>query len=275
MLFEQAGEAMRSDLFVSVLAEPDTPKLLRKPSHSAESVETTLTCSDSSQAPQLAPGHLPSPPVTPAPTMADGDDIPSATGGIGPTVIRISTPEQKAEAMRIRHEVFCIEQGYGPVIELPENDWEDALSTHFLLFTDRGEPAGTVRVLDSRAKLGRLAIRKQFRGKGYGRPLCEAVHDWMRKMGAKEVILDCQAGDPSKGEVDCQGFYARLGYVPRGEPWLKHGGGVEGAGYDQGRGDVEVDAEEEAEVTPRSLRRRPNQIWRRVGCQLMVLDLGL
>lgn len=27
------------------------------------------------------------------------------------------------------------------------------LSTHFLLFTDRGEPAGTVRVLDSRAKV--------------------------------------------------------------------------------------------------------------------------
>ncbi|ORY26968.1 acyl-CoA N-acyltransferase [Naematelia encephala] len=135
-------------------------------------------------------------------------------------IIKVSTPEELSESMAIRYEVFIEEQGYDPQIEV--DDYEDPISTHFLLRLETGEFAGTVRVQDKRGKLGRLALRKAYRGMGLAKPLCYAVHDYIRGIGGKEIIADAQASEGGTG-VNAVGFYDKLGYYPRGEKWVKVG----------------------------------------------------
>ncbi|WVW81172.1 hypothetical protein I302_103163 [Kwoniella bestiolae CBS 10118] len=136
--------------------------------------------------------------------------------------IRIAeTPEDVARCMQIRKEVFIDEQGYD--IKVETND-DDHRSTHFLLvLSDNEEPVGTIRLINENNQLGRFAILKQYRGMGLGIPLIQALHDYVRGKGGKEVWCQSQAGDPTKGGADATGFYKRLGYVDRGERYMKEG----------------------------------------------------
>jgi N-acyl-L-homoserine lactone synthetase len=63
--------------------------------------------------------------------------------------IRCITPEQIEAAMRVRHEVYCIEKGWIDPATCPgdiERDEFDVDAVHFLASKD-GEPVGTTRVL--------------------------------------------------------------------------------------------------------------------------------
>jgi N-acyl-L-homoserine lactone synthetase len=60
-----------------------------------------------------------------------------------------TTPEQTEAAMRVRHQVYCIEKGWIDPATCPgdiEQDELDAEAVHFLAQRD-GEPVGTTRVL--------------------------------------------------------------------------------------------------------------------------------
>ncbi|EIN04865.1 acyl-CoA N-acyltransferase [Punctularia strigosozonata HHB-11173 SS5] len=134
------------------------------------------------------------------------------------------TPDDLKRCMDIRKAVFIDEQGYDISIETNE-------STHFLMtLPDTGEPVGTVRVINTSgqvyqnvAQIGRVAILKPYRGRGWGRPLIETVHEYVRSIGGTEVWCQSQASDPSKGGVDATAFYKRLGYVERGSRYIKEG----------------------------------------------------
>jgi len=130
--------------------------------------------------------------------------------------------EGRKACMAIRWEVFIVEQGYAPQIE---DDPEDKDCAHFLLTLD-GLPAGTARVVRAgpkKGKLGRLAIAKPFRGRGLSQPLCNAVHDYVRRLGGTKVWCNSQAGDPADDGVDATGLHRRMGYVPVGERYIKEG----------------------------------------------------
>lgn len=63
--------------------------------------------------------------------------------------LRCTTPEQTEAAMRVRHQVYCIEKGWIDPATCPgdiERDELDAEAVHFLALKD-GEPVGTTRVL--------------------------------------------------------------------------------------------------------------------------------
>ncbi|WVR03031.1 hypothetical protein IAU60_000020 [Kwoniella sp. DSM 27419] len=140
------------------------------------------------------------------------------------TVVKAETAEDLASCMRIRKTVFVDEQGYDLAVEIKAaTKADDAASTHFLLKLGSSEPIGTIRVIDSTGQLGRFAILKPHRGLGLGRPLVEAVHEHVRSSSGQQVWCQSQAGDSSAGEVDATGFYRRLGYVERGEKYLKEG----------------------------------------------------
>ncbi|WRT63123.1 uncharacterized protein IL334_000026 [Kwoniella shivajii] len=130
------------------------------------------------------------------------------------------TSEDIQRCMNIRKEVFIYEQGYDIRIETNEDDAE---STHFLLLLGDNQAIGTVRVINSNGQLGRFAILKPYRGLGLGRPMIQAVHDYVQSEGGKEVWCQSQAGDPTNGGVDATGFYRRLGYVNRGGRYMKEG----------------------------------------------------
>ncbi len=114
-------------------------------------------------------------------------------------------------AREIRREVFMLEQGF-----THEFDDTDAVALH-LLFCDGDTPAATGRVYPDISRpglwhIGRVAVRKPFRGKGIGAQVIARLEEEIRHLGGMSVELDAQ--------LQAEGFYQRLGYVRAGEEHL-------------------------------------------------------
>ena len=112
------------------------------------------------------------------------------------------------EAVRIREEVFMKEQGFQE-----EFDEIDGHASHLVLFCD-GAPAATLRFWQDQTEgkgwmIGRLAVRKEYRGKGLGAELLAAAGEEVRKAGGKTVRLHAQR--------QAQPFYEGQGYAAYGE----------------------------------------------------------
>jgi ElaA protein len=111
--------------------------------------------------------------------------------------------------MRIRFEVFVDEQKVPAELEPDEYD-ADALH---LLATDpaTGESVGTARVVEKPggvAKIGRVAVRLPYRGRGVGDALMAAALEAARGRGLTLAMLDAQ--------VPVIAFYERLGFTAEG-----------------------------------------------------------
>lgn len=119
----------------------------------------------------------------------------------------VESPEEFDQCFRIRTIVFVEEQEVPLELEMDEYD---AVATHFLL--REGEmPLATARLVDKHglAKIGRVAVSKEARGRGLGLLLMQAVIDEAKHRGFTESVLDAQ--------TYAVPFYARLGYVAEGE----------------------------------------------------------
>lgn len=90
----------------------------------------------------------------------------------------------------IRTCVFTNEQGADADSEFDEYD----STSLFALLYDENEPVGTARIAKTAAgfKIGRIAILKSCRGKGYGADIVSAVTDKAFEMGADKVFVDAQ-----------------------------------------------------------------------------------
>lgn len=121
-------------------------------------------------------------------------------------------------AYALRHEVFVVEQGVPPELELDELD---AQADHFLVRDADGEVVGAGRLVVEPAgfatvepslgpvgHLGRLAVRRTARGAGHGVALVRAIEERARERGLRVVVLGAQ--------THAIGFYARLGYTAYG-----------------------------------------------------------
>lgn len=113
-------------------------------------------------------------------------------------------------ARAIRIAVFVEEQGF-PLSE--EFDAVDARATHVVAYDADGTPCGTARLCDdwlrpSCARIGRVAVMRQARGKGCGKAIIEHLLAKARSLGYRKVVLSAQE--------HCVGFYARLGFIPFG-----------------------------------------------------------
>jgi len=112
-------------------------------------------------------------------------------------------------AYAIRHAVFVEEQGIPAELEI---DAYDPIAEHVLAFVD-GQCIATARVyLDqqdpSKAKIGRMAVLKDFRGQGIGTALLgETIRAGMMQ-GATVFELHAQHSAVS--------FYAKLQFKPDG-----------------------------------------------------------
>ena len=99
--------------------------------------------------------------------------------------------EKLKEVMEIRRRVFTLEQG------IPENEDVDSFdgdeNTIFCLVCD-GEPAATGRITktENGFKIGRIATLKEFRGRGLGAVLVNALCDKVFETGADCVYVDSQ-----------------------------------------------------------------------------------
>ncbi len=110
------------------------------------------------------------------------------------------------KALLIRKTVFVEEQGVNPSVEFDGTDDE---AEHVLLYLD-DKPIGCARVryFVNKAKLERIAILKDYRGKGFGKALTEFLVDLCRRKGMSEIYIHSQ--------VYVEGFYKKIGFKERG-----------------------------------------------------------
>jgi predicted GNAT family N-acyltransferase len=111
--------------------------------------------------------------------------------------------------MQIRMEVFVDEQQVPPHLEPDEYD-ADAL--HLLtVVPETGEAVATARIVDKGqglAKIGRVAVRKEWRGKHIGDSLMRFALETATASGFTMAALDAQ--------TYVIPFYERLGFVAEG-----------------------------------------------------------
>lgn len=127
---------------------------------------------------------------------------------------RVTTPEEMATALQIRHRVLVHEQG---VPEALEADADDAAARHYLLWIG-GTAAGTARLLlkpGGVGKIGRVALLPEYRGAGRGALLVRCLVADARARGCRELVLDAQ--------IPVLPFYERLGFVAEGAEFLDAG----------------------------------------------------
>lgn len=119
------------------------------------------------------------------------------------------------DGQRIRHEVFVQEQGMPKDLE---QDAADGQALHAVAYNRLGQAVATGRLLPAQgsvAQVGRLAVHRVLRGGGVGRQLLQALTDAARVRGDRELVLHAQRS--------AEGFYERLGWQRRGEPFVEAG----------------------------------------------------
>lgn len=114
---------------------------------------------------------------------------------------------------QIRIDVFINEQGF-------ENEFDDIDKTaKFVLLSIDGKAVGTCRFfpsnIDGDAHIGRMAVRKFYRGQNLGSKIMHAAENGIRHDGFKTCSLSAQ--------VQARPFYESLGYVAEGEEYLDEG----------------------------------------------------
>ena len=119
--------------------------------------------------------------------------------------------ELSADAGAIRTRVFVQEQRIPAELEW---DAADASALHAVVYNRLQQPVATGRLLQVRpglGQIGRVAVHEVLRGGGAGQVVMQALMDAARRRGDTELMLHAQRS--------AENFYARLGFVARGEPF--------------------------------------------------------
>lgn len=118
-----------------------------------------------------------------------------------------------AEVQAIRTAVFIKEQGADADCEF---DCYES-SADFLLLYDSGKAVATSRVIKNEKvyKIGRIAVLKEYRGKGYGAQIARAITEKAFENGADKVYVDAQNYAVP--------FYEKLGFTVIGEELMDRG----------------------------------------------------
>jgi predicted GNAT family N-acyltransferase len=122
-------------------------------------------------------------------------------------------PWDKAEpvAAPLRFAIFVGEQNVPPGIELDEMDEK---SLHALAFDAAGKAIGTGRLLPD-GRIGRMAVVKEWRRRGVGADLLDALVEEARRRGFREVKLSAQ--------LQAAEFYRAHGFVAEGKVYEEAG----------------------------------------------------
>lgn len=132
---------------------------------------------------------------------------------LGYEVRRVRGQSEMEAALRLRHDVFCVEQG---VPEHEELDGRDHDGIH-LVAIHGGEVVATCRVLmiGSTAQFSRLAVRESMRRRGIATALLEMADEETRALGGRRIVLHAQ--------TYAQDLYEHAGYRPRGRMFTEAG----------------------------------------------------
>lgn len=122
-------------------------------------------------------------------------------------VVALSEAENDIRA--IRNAVFCEEQRVPTELEW---DGKDPDCTHVIARDNDGHPIGTGR-LQRDGRIGRLAVRKEWRGQGVGRALLMSLIETAIHAGIADLHLHSQ--------VDAVPFYEKQGFTRSGDVFIE------------------------------------------------------
>ena len=117
------------------------------------------------------------------------------------------------DALEIMRQVFVEDQGFfDDVEETDQTAW------HLVLYED-GKPLGCARLFleqESVAHAGRIALRKEYRGRHLGSLLMKEIDEKAAELGARKIILGAQYQAvpfyEKQGYRSCSGEYLDQGY---------------------------------------------------------------
>lgn len=114
-------------------------------------------------------------------------------------------------AQAVRSAVFIEEQRIPKELEWDEHD---DTAVHAVAHNRLGQVIATGRLVaeaGAPARIGRMAVHRVLRSSGHGEAVLRALEAVAAQRGEPEVALHAQRS--------AQTFYARLGYLPHGEPF--------------------------------------------------------
>lgn len=113
--------------------------------------------------------------------------------------------------MPVRETVFVEEQRVPLEIE---RDEFDAKSHHAIAYDSKHQVVGTGRLLPD-GHIGRMAVLANWRGRGVGRALMDALIDEAHARGYAQLQLNAQ--------TQALGFYRQFGFAEVGAPFMEAG----------------------------------------------------
>lgn len=120
-------------------------------------------------------------------------------------------PQDEDAMRRLRTRVFVYEQKVPAEVEW---DGRDPQCLHVVAESANGDVIGTARVLPT-GQIGRMAVAAEWRGRGVGSALLEALMALAREHGIGEFFLHAQA--------TAVPFYESRGFRAVGEAFLEAG----------------------------------------------------
>jgi predicted GNAT family N-acyltransferase len=126
------------------------------------------------------------------------------------TIELLPWKKARAHAMPVRFAVFVEEQRVPRELELDDMDHQ---SLHVVAY-ENGKPVATGRLLPD-GHIGRMAVLKDWRGRGIGGRILDTLIDAARGRGDSEVVLSAQ--------VQAAAFYRRYGFAEEGAEYMEAG----------------------------------------------------
>ncbi|EAF5656602.1 GNAT family N-acetyltransferase [Listeria innocua] len=132
------------------------------------------------------------------------------------TVKKVTDELGKQAALKIRNDVFVVEQNVDPALEWDEFD-EMASVDMFVDYAEDGTAlaTGRFRVKDGYGKVERICTKKIARGSGSGRRIMEAIELEAKTRGLTTLKLGAQ--------LTAIPFYEKLGYETCSDVFLDAG----------------------------------------------------
>jgi len=125
------------------------------------------------------------------------------------TVRQARWPEDEPLLKRVREAVFVLEQGVPLALEW---DGRDAGALHLLALDPGEKPIGAARLLPD-GQIGRMAVLREWRGRGVGRALLERLLALGRQGGYPLPFLNAQ--------TSALEFYLHQGFQPEGDEFTE------------------------------------------------------
>ncbi len=126
-------------------------------------------------------------------------------------ILRVTSQSMMDEAYKVRFDVFVHEQHVPQELELDEYDDQ---AIHVIALNEQDETVGCGRLIlhAPTAKIGRVAVKKDYRKQHYGKAICEELIRIAQTENIQTITLGAQ--------LTAVEFYKKLGFTEYGTTYM-------------------------------------------------------